>query len=111
MPKRNGQGIELLADPTRRAIVAILAVRQANPSAVAQQIGLSRPATSRQLRLLRNAGLVRRVRDYPDGRRLLYSINPLHHGHITAWLAGTEVGRWFPPDSRSEPADPRNGSA
>ena len=49
MPKRNGSGIALLADPTRRQIVGLLAVRSLRPSTIATEVGLSRPATSRQL--------------------------------------------------------------
>jgi DNA-binding transcriptional ArsR family regulator len=92
MPRRNGPGIALLADQTRRRIVALLALRPRRPSAIAHEVGLSRPATSRQLRLLREAGLVRMVRSRIDGRGYLYSIEPDSHGPITAWLAGTEVG-------------------
>ena len=93
MPKRNGHGIELLADPTRRRIIALLAVRSLRPSTIAREIGLSRPATSRQLRLLREAGLVRATRALFDRRSILYTINPHLHGPITAWLAGTRVAR------------------
>ena len=60
MPRRNGQGIALLADETRRRIVALLAERPMRPSAVARELGLSRPAISRQLALLQEARLVRR---------------------------------------------------
>jgi hypothetical protein len=28
-----------------------------------------------------------------DRRALLFTIDPRHHGQITAWLAGTEIGR------------------
>lgn len=93
VPKRNGQGIELLADPTRRLIVAALALRPRRPSSLALEIGLSRPATSRQLHLLRDAGLVRSGRSLADGRVVLFSIDPRQHGRITAWLAGTEITR------------------
>jgi len=96
MPKRNGQGIDLLADPTRRRIVALLALGQGQPSKLATEIGLSRPATSRQLRLLQGAGLITVRRHYVDRRRLVYFIEPRRLGQITAWLAGTEVGRAFP---------------
>ena len=92
MPKRNGTGIALLADPTRRKIVALLALRPRRPSSIAREIGLSRPATSRQLRLLREAGLIRVVPVLLEGRAVLYAINDRQHGRITAWLAGTEVG-------------------
>jgi predicted transcriptional regulator len=90
MPKRNGQGIELLADPTRRRIVALLALNCGRPAKIAKEIGLSRPATSRQLRLLHKAGLISRRQGWVDRRQAR------NLGQITAWLVGTEVGRRFP---------------
>lgn len=93
MPKRNGLGIELLADPTRRRIIAALAVCPRRPSSLATDLGLSRPATTRQLQLLRDAGLVRVSRSKLDGHGRLYQREPRTHVPITAWLAGTEVGR------------------
>ena len=92
MPKRNGTGIALLADPTRRRILGLLALRARRPSAIAREIGRSRPATSRQLRLLREAGLIRVLPAPFDGRATVYAIDPRAHGRITAWLAGTEIG-------------------
>jgi len=93
MPKRNGAGIELLADPTRRRIIALLAMSACRPSTLAREIGRSRPAVSRQLALLVDAGLVERRPAYFDGRAILYRIAADSHGPITAWLAGTNVGR------------------
>jgi DNA-binding transcriptional ArsR family regulator len=93
LPKRNGHGIELLADPTRRRIIVLLALRPRRPSTLAEEIGLSRPATTRQLRLLEEAGLVRGARSVADGRVVLYAIDRRQHGPITAWLAGTEIAR------------------
>jgi DNA-binding transcriptional ArsR family regulator len=93
VPKRNGQGIELLADRTRRRIIASLALRPRRPSILALEIGLSRPATTRQLHLLRDAGLIRSSRSPIDGRTILFSIEQRQHGRITAWLAGTEIAR------------------
>ncbi len=92
MPKRNGSGIALLADPTRRGIIAALAVRPQQPSRLAAQLGLSRPAIARQLRLLEAAELIW-GHDVPGDRRAVwYTINPRRQGEITAWLDGTEVG-------------------
>ena len=93
MPRRNGSGIELLADPTRRRLLAAVALRPSRPSTLALVVGLSRPATSRQLHLLRDAGLVKSSRSMADRRALLFTIDSRMHGQITAWLAGTEVGR------------------
>ncbi|HUG48036.1 MAG TPA: ArsR family transcriptional regulator [Candidatus Limnocylindria bacterium] len=101
MPKRNGSGIDLLADPTRRRIVALLALGVGRPSKVALEIGLSRPATSRQLRLLYRAGLISARPGWVDRRQVVYFIEPVRLGQITAWLAGTEVGRAFPPSPPS----------
>lgn len=93
MPKRNGFGIALLADPTRRRLVAAIAIRPRRPSSLASEIGLSRPAISRQLHLLEDAGLIRATRFMGDRRSVLYGIEPRSHGAITAWLAGTEIAR------------------
>jgi predicted transcriptional regulator len=93
MPHRSGAGIALLADPTRRRIIAALAIGPRRPSGLADELGLSRPAIARQLRLLEVAALIVGHDDLPgDGRAVLYTINPRRHGAITAWLAGTEVG-------------------
>jgi hypothetical protein len=46
MPKRNGPGIALLADPTRRRIIAALAISPRRPSSLAAELHLSRPATT-----------------------------------------------------------------
>jgi DNA-binding transcriptional ArsR family regulator len=93
MPKRNGLGIELLADPTRRRLIALLAISPCRPTTLARELGLSRPATTRQLGLLREAGFVQVGRSRADGRVRLYSLASRRHGVITAWLAGTEIGR------------------
>jgi DNA-binding transcriptional ArsR family regulator len=93
VPRRPAVGIELLADPTRRRIVGLVALHPRRPSDLAAAIGLSRPATTRQLGLLRAAGLLRRTYSPRDGRSRLYAVNPMLIGPITAWLAGVEVGR------------------
>ena len=97
MPKRNGPGIELLADPTRRRIIAALAISPRRPASLATELGLSRPATSRQLRLLSDAGLIEVHDSRVDGRGRLYTISSVHHGRITAWLAGIDLRRPLTP--------------
>jgi DNA-binding MarR family transcriptional regulator len=93
MPRRNGAGIELLADPTRRRIIAALALQPRRPSSLARELGLSRPAVTRQLHILLDAGLVQSGRSMADRRAILFALEPRRHGAITAWLAGTEIGR------------------
>jgi DNA-binding transcriptional ArsR family regulator len=52
-----------LADPTRRAIVARLATGEATVLELAAPFDISLPAISRHLKVLENAGLIRRGRD------------------------------------------------
>lgn len=51
-----------LADPTRRAILARLAEGDASVSELAEPFDISLPAISRHLKVLENAGLIRRSR-------------------------------------------------
>jgi DNA-binding transcriptional ArsR family regulator len=105
VPRRMAEGIELLADPTRRRIVALLAARVWHPADIASAIGLGRPAVSRQLSLLTAAGLIRWRRSGMDARSREYFIDPGMHDPIIAWLAGVDLRRvrpivrpdWSPP--------------
>lgn len=47
---------------------------------------------SRQLRILREAGLIRELPVPHDRRGALFGLNPDNLGRIVAWLAGTEIG-------------------
>ena len=92
VPRRRGSTIALLADPLRLRIVALLALGPRRPSVVADQLGISRSAATRQLRLLLKAGLLTNRRAMVDRRRVIYMLDPGYHGQITAWLAGTRIG-------------------
>jgi DNA-binding transcriptional ArsR family regulator len=52
-----------LADPTRRAILARLALGEASVNELAEPFDMSQPAISKHLKLLERAGLVSRGRD------------------------------------------------
>ena len=105
MPRRAAEGIELLADPTRRRIVALIAGRVRHPADIAEALELSRPATSRQLRLLTEAGLLRWAWSRIDLRSRAYVIDPAMQEAIIAWLAGVDLRtvrpafrpNWSPP--------------
>jgi DNA-binding transcriptional ArsR family regulator len=97
MPRRAAEGIELLADPTRRRIVALIAGRVRHPADIAAAIELSRPATSRQLRLLTEAGLLRWTRSPIDRRSRIYVIEPAVQEAVIAWLAGVDLRSVRPP--------------
>jgi DNA-binding transcriptional ArsR family regulator len=78
---------EALADPTRRAVLELL---RTTPVMTAGELAdafpsISRPAVSRHLRVLREAGLVTTAR---DGREWLYSIDPTPLAAVTQqWFA------------------------
>ena len=52
-----------LADPTRRAILARLALGETSVNEIAEPFEMSLPAISRHLKVLENAGLITRSRD------------------------------------------------
>lgn len=62
-----------LADPTREAIVRLLAERERSVGELADQLPVSRPAVSKHLRLLEGTGL---VRFRSEGTRNLYQLEP-----------------------------------
>src|SRR3954471_11492607 len=72
-----------LSDPHRRAGLGLLRER---PRAVGELVGalrLTQPATSKHLRVLREAGLVRVV---PDAQRRIYALDPGPLAELDAWL-------------------------
>lgn len=68
-----------LSDPTRRAILARLALGEASVGELARPFAMSQPAVSRHLKVLEQAGLIERGRDAqrrprrlnPDGMKLV----------------------------------------
>lgn len=62
-----------LADPTREAIVRVLAEGERSVGEIAEQLPVTRPAVSKHLRLLEGAGL---VRYRSEGTRNLYALEP-----------------------------------
>ena len=72
-----------LADPTRRAILARLALGEATVTELAEPFAMSQPAISKHLRVLENAGLVSTVTDAQRRPRRLVA-GPLKAA--TDWL-------------------------
>ncbi len=75
--------IEVLADPTRRRIVELLADGERSAGEIASQFPVSRPAVSRHLRVLREHGFVR-TRD--QAQRRLYTLDPAPLAELDEWL-------------------------
>ena len=73
-----------LADPTRRAILARLALGETTVMDLAAPFAMSQPAISRHLRVLEGAGLIqRRI----DGTRRPCRLAPQAIAAIDQWLA------------------------
>ncbi|MBK8135863.1 MAG: winged helix-turn-helix transcriptional regulator [Chloroflexi bacterium] len=74
---------EALADPTRRRILDLLRERPRLVGELADLLAISQPGVSKQLRLLRESGLVN-VRQ--DAQRRWYELRPAPLAQIDAWL-------------------------
>lgn len=73
-----------LADPTRRRILELLVDGEVGAGPLADAFPVSRPAVSRHLRVLREAGLVT-VR--AEGRERVYALDARPLEELDAWLA------------------------
>ena len=74
-----------LADGTRRAIVARLAIGEASVLELAQPFAMSQPAISKHLKVLERAGLITRSR---DAQRRPCRLEPQRLQQVTEWLGG-----------------------
>ena len=74
---------EALADPTRRRILDLLRERPHLVGELVELLGISQPGVSKQLRVLREVGLVR-VRQ--DAQRHWYELRPDPLMEVDTWL-------------------------
>jgi DNA-binding transcriptional ArsR family regulator len=74
---------QVLADPTRRAVLDLLRRGSQRAGAIASAFPVSRPAISKHLRLLRRAHL---VREHREGRHRVYQLNPEPLRAVDSWL-------------------------
>ncbi|MFO7293717.1 MAG: metalloregulator ArsR/SmtB family transcription factor [Actinomycetes bacterium] len=74
----------ILAEPARRQILDLLRDGEKSVSELVEALGMSQPAVSKHLRILREAGL---VEARPRGQLRLYRLRPEPLAEIDAWLA------------------------
>jgi DNA-binding transcriptional ArsR family regulator len=79
-----GDPFEALGDPNRRAIVELLRPGGRSVQEIADALPISRPAVSRHLRLLREAGL---VVEEPRGTRRIYRLHDEGVAAVQAYLS------------------------
>ncbi len=74
----------VLADPRRRQVLELLRAQPRTVNELTAALGLTQPGTSKHLRVLRQAGLVR-VR--ADAQRRFYELDPAPLAELDGWLA------------------------
>jgi DNA-binding transcriptional ArsR family regulator len=79
-----GDLIAVLAEPSRRRILDVLKEGERAVGELVEELGMSQPAVSKQLRILRDAGLVTVT---VDAQRRLYRIRAEPLAALDAWLA------------------------
>ncbi|HEU4633477.1 MAG TPA: metalloregulator ArsR/SmtB family transcription factor [Flavisolibacter sp.] len=75
---------QAIADPTRRAIIALIAVQAMTPNAIAENFKSSRQAVSKHLRILSECQLVKQEQ---LGREIYYSLQIEKMKEIDKWLS------------------------
>ena len=79
-----------LADPTRRGVIDLLRHEPRRAGDLAVALGLSRPAMSRHLKVLRTSGLIEPANDDEDLRARVYRLKPEPFSSLRSWLDEVE---------------------
>ncbi len=74
---------QAIADPTRRAIIGLIALGAMTPNALAEHFDTSRQAVSKHIKILTECELVRQEQ---AGREIYYHFNPQKMKEIDQWL-------------------------
>lgn len=74
---------QAIADPTRRAIILLLASQVMTPNAIAEHFDTTRQAVSKHLRILTECQLVKQEQ---SGREIYYQLNETKMQEIDKWL-------------------------
>ena len=76
---------QAIADPTRRAILGMIAARPLTPNQLAAEFRSSRQAVSKHIRILLECRLVQQEQ---SGREIYYLLNPEKLKEVDQWLDG-----------------------
>ena len=74
---------QAIADPTRRAIITLIALQAMTPNAIAENFNTTRQAVSKHLRILSECELVKQEQ---QGREIYYSLEVQKMKEIDKWL-------------------------
>lgn len=73
-----------IADPTRRAILTLIAIQALTPNAMAEKFDMSRQAVSKHIKVLQECQL---IKPEQSGREIYYHFNPRKMQEFDNWLA------------------------
>jgi DNA-binding transcriptional ArsR family regulator len=74
---------QAIADPTRRAIISLIAFQALTPTAIAEHFSSTRQAVSKHLQILTECEL---VKPKQDGREIYYHFNPKKMKEVDKYL-------------------------
>ena len=74
---------QAIADPTRRAIIGLIALQAMTPNAIAEHFDITRQAVSKHLRILTECELVKQEQ---QGREIYYQLQVNKMKEIDKWL-------------------------
>ncbi|HRO07363.1 MAG TPA: metalloregulator ArsR/SmtB family transcription factor [Saprospiraceae bacterium] len=74
---------QAIADPTRRAIIALIALQAMTPNAIAEHFDITRQAVSKHIKILAECELVSQEQ---QGREIYYSLEIEKMKEIDQWL-------------------------
>jgi DNA-binding transcriptional ArsR family regulator len=74
---------QAIADPTRRAIIALIGLQAMTPNAIAENFNTTRQSVSKHLRILTECELVKQEH---QGREIYYSLEIKKMKEIDKWL-------------------------
>src|SRR5688572_10193777 len=74
---------QAIADPTRRAIIALIAIQAMTPNAIAEHFDTSRQAVSKHLRILTECEVIKQEQ---KGREIYYLLEIDKMKEIDQWL-------------------------
>lgn len=81
--KTRRDAFQAIADPTRRAILLLIAAQSMTPNAIAEEFNTSRQAVSKHIQILTECELVKQEQ---KGREIYYHINANKINEIDQWI-------------------------
>lgn len=79
----NRDVFQAIADPTRRAILVLIATQAMTPNSLAEEVNMSRQAISKHVRILNECNL---LNSQKEGREIYYSLKVDKMKEIDEWI-------------------------